>query len=122
MPGHAAPLASGIGFATVDEADRVVADFDDVIGLDRLRFLHLNDSKVPFGANRDRHENLGAGTIGLDGLGALISHPAVQNLAPALEVPGSGDGPDADQLAAARRALDLGWLPGPRGRSYAGPA
>jgi len=100
--------ASGIGFATVDDADRVVAEFDDVIGLDRLQFLHLNDSKVPFGANRDRHENLGAGTIGLDGLGALIGHPALQNLAAALEVPGSGDGPDADQLAAARRALDLG--------------
>jgi deoxyribonuclease-4 len=100
--------ASGIGFATVDDADRVVAEFDDVIGLDRLQFLHLNDSKVPFGANRDRHENLGAGTIGLDGLGALISHPALQDLAAALEVPGSGDGPDADQLAAARRALDLG--------------
>jgi deoxyribonuclease IV len=100
--------ASGIGFATVDDADRVVAAFDDVIGLDRLRFLHLNDSKVPFGANRDRHENIGAGTIGEDGLGALISHPALRDLAAALEVPGSGDGPDADQLAAARRALDLG--------------
>ncbi|HEX4082604.1 MAG TPA: deoxyribonuclease IV, partial [Acidimicrobiales bacterium] len=86
--------ASGIGFATVDEADRAIAAFDDVIGLDRLRFLHLNDSKVPFGANRDRHENLGAGTIGLDGLGALISHPALRDLAAALEVPGSGDGPD----------------------------
>jgi deoxyribonuclease IV len=100
--------ASGVGFATVEEADRVVADFDEVIGLDRLRFVHLNDSKVPFGANRDRHENLGTGTIGLDGLGALISHPALRDLAAVLEVPGAGDGPDAAQLQAARQALAIG--------------
>jgi len=96
--------ASGVGFGTVDEADQVLAHFDDVIGLDRLQFLHLNDSKVPFGANRDRHANIGDGTIGEAALGALISHPALQDLAAALEVPN----PDADQLAAARRALDLG--------------
>jgi deoxyribonuclease-4 len=100
--------ASGIGFGTVEEADRVLADFDDLIGLERLKFLHLNDSKVPFGANRDRHANIGEGVIGEEALGALISHPALSDLAAALEVPGSGDGPDADQLAAARRAFDLG--------------
>lgn len=100
--------ASGVDFATVDAADRVVARFDDVVGLSRLQFVHLNDSKVPFGANRDRHANLGDGTIGEDALGALISHPALQGLAAALEVPGAGHGPDADQLAAARRALARG--------------
>lgn len=100
--------ASGVGFGTVDDADGVVARFDDVVGLGRLKFVHLNDSKVPFGANRDRHANIGDGTIGEAALGALISHPALQHLAAALEVPGSGDGPDADQLAAARRALDDG--------------
>jgi deoxyribonuclease IV len=100
--------ASGVGFATVEEADEVVAAFDAMIGLDRLRCLHLNDSKVPFGANRDRHENIGEGTIGEAGLGALLGHPALQGLAAILEVPGAGDGPRAEDVTAARRALDAG--------------
>jgi len=68
--------ASGIGYASVEEADDVVARFDAVIGLDRLRCLHLNDSKVELGANRDRHANVGEGTIGALHLGLLLSHPA----------------------------------------------
>jgi deoxyribonuclease-4 len=100
--------ASGVSFATLDEADAVVAAFDDTIGLERLRCLHLNDSKVPLGANRDRHENIGAGTIGEAGLGALLGHPALQGLAAMLEVPGAGEGPRAEDVAAARRALAAG--------------
>lgn len=100
--------ASGVGFATVEEADAVVAAFDGTIGLDRLRCLHLNDSKVPFGANRDRHANIGEGTIGSRGLGALLGHPALQGLAAMLEVPGAGDGPRAEDVHAARRALTAG--------------
>jgi deoxyribonuclease-4 len=76
--------------------------------LERLRCLHLNDSKVPLGANRDRHENIGAGTIGEAGLGALLGHPALQGLAAMLEVPGAGEGPRAEDVAAARRALAAG--------------
>jgi deoxyribonuclease-4 len=100
--------ASGVGFATVEEADATLAAFDATVGLDRLRCLHLNDSKVPFGANRDRHENIGDGTIGEAGLGALLGHPALQGLPAVLEVPGAGDGPRAEDVAAARRALDVG--------------
>ncbi len=100
--------ASGTGFATVAEADGVLARFDATIGLDRLRCLHLNDSKVPFGANRDRHENIGEGTIGQAGLAALLGHPALQGLPAMLEVPGAGDGPRAEDVDAARQALALG--------------
>lgn len=100
--------ASGVSFATVEEADGVLATFDEVIGLDRLRCLHLNDSKVPLGANRDRHENVGEGTIGETGLGALLGHPALQGLAAILEVPGDGKGPRASDVAAARQALAVG--------------
>jgi deoxyribonuclease IV len=100
--------ASGVGFATVEEADVAVTAFDDAIGLERLRCLHLNDSKVPFGANRDRHANVGDGTIGARGLGALLGHPALQGLAAMLEVPGAGDGPRAEDVKAARRALATG--------------
>lgn len=100
--------ASGVDFSTVERADEVVAELDAVVGLDRLRCLHLNDSKVPLGANRDRHENIGAGTIGGRALGALLSHPALAELPAMLEVPGAGEGPRAEDLAAARRALASG--------------
>ena len=65
-------------------------------GSSGLRCLHLNDSKVPFGANRDRHENIGEGTIGAEGLSALLGHPGLQGLPAILEVPGDGDGPRAE--------------------------
>ncbi|HWE67431.1 MAG TPA: deoxyribonuclease IV [Acidimicrobiales bacterium] len=100
--------ASGISYASVEEADDIVAQFDAVIGLARLRCLHLNDSKVELGANRDRHENIGEGTIGAEALGNLISHPALVDLPAMLEVPGDGDGARAIDIAAARHALQLG--------------
>ena len=100
--------ASGISYASVEEADAVVASFDAIIGLERLRCLHLNDSKVELGANRDRHENIGDGTIGAPALGALISHPSLVDLPAILEVPGEGDGARASDIQDARRALQLG--------------
>jgi deoxyribonuclease IV len=100
--------ASGIDYTTVEEADEVVAQFDDVIGLERLRCLHLNDSKVGLGENRDRHANVGEGTIGAVALGNLLSHPALIGLPAILEVPGDGDGARASDIAAAHEALQLG--------------
>jgi len=100
--------ASGIPFGTVDEADALVDLIDGTVGMDRLRCLHLNDSKVDFGANRDRHENIGDGTIGADGLAALLGHPALQGLPAILEVPGEGDGPRTEDVASARRVLEAG--------------
>jgi deoxyribonuclease-4 len=100
--------ASGVDYASVDKTDDVVARFDAVVGLDRLRCLHLNDSKVELGANRDRHENVGEGSIGAEGLGVFISHPALVELPAILEVPGDGHGARAEDVAAARSALALG--------------
>jgi deoxyribonuclease-4 len=100
--------ASGISYASVEEADEVMTHFDAIIGLDRLRCLHLNDSKVGLGENRDRHANVGEGTIGAAALGAFLSHPALQGLAAILEVPGDGDGARAADVEAARDALQLG--------------
>jgi deoxyribonuclease-4 len=100
--------ASGISYTSVEEADHVVAEFDAVIGIDRLRCLHLNDSKVELGANRDRHANIGEGTIGATALGLLLSHPALVALPAMLEVPGDGDGARASDIVAARKALELG--------------
>jgi deoxyribonuclease IV len=100
--------ASGIPFATTEDADALVALVEATVGLERLRCLHLNDSKVEFGANRDRHENIGEGTIGAEGLAALLGHPDLQGLAAILEVPGVGDGPRAEDVAKARAVWERG--------------
>jgi deoxyribonuclease-4 len=95
--------ASGISFATPEEASAVVGSLAGTVGLDRLGCLHLNDSKVPFGANRDRHENLGEGYIGADALAALLGEPRLQDTPAVLEVPGSrGKGPGRADLEMAR--------------------
>ena len=57
----------------------LLKEVDGAIGLDRLRALHVNDSKTPLGSNRDRHDNIGDGLMG-EGLGAFLAHPKVQRL------------------------------------------
>ena len=77
--------------------------------MDRLRCLHLNDSKVGFASNRDRHENLGDGEIGEEGLRRFLGHPDLQGLPVILEVPGmDGSGPDLENMARARRLHEEG--------------
>jgi deoxyribonuclease-4 len=100
--------ASGIPFATVDDADALIELIEDTVGMARLRCMHLNDSKVEFGGNKDRHENIGDGTIGADGLAALLGHPALQSVPAILEVPGEGDGPRTEDVTAARAVLEAG--------------
>ena len=96
----------------VDVTDRAVLDaklgeLDAAIGIERLRALHLNDSKTALGSNRDRHDNLGEGEIG-EGLATFLGHPRVQHLGAYLEVPGGGDGPRSEDIEAARRLHELG--------------
>ncbi len=101
---------------TVEESEALVQVIDRTVGLGRLQCLHLNDSKVDFGANRDRHANIGEGTIGADGLATLLGHPSLQGLPAILEVPGDGSGPRAEDVETARKiwqaGLDL-WRPNP---------
>jgi deoxyribonuclease-4 len=105
--------ASGVPFGTLEEADDLVALVVETVGLDRLQCLHLNDSKVAFGANRDRHENIGDGTIGAEALAALLGHPDLQGLPAILEVPGDGDGPRKEDVAMARKV----WANGVKRRA-----
>jgi deoxyribonuclease-4 len=94
---------SGVDVTDRAVLDRLIDDFDERIGLDRLRALHANDAKAPLGSNRDRHDNIGEGMIG-DGLGVFLAHPSFQDLPVVLEVPGAdGSGPNADELAKLRR-------------------
>jgi deoxyribonuclease IV len=100
--------ASGLGFGSPAEADELVLSFDKTIGLSKLGCLHLNDSKVPFGARRDRHANVGDGAIGEKALGCLLAHPALRDQVAIMEVPGDGHGPRLQDIRAARRALRSG--------------
>jgi deoxyribonuclease IV len=100
--------ASGTSFVTIEETEALVEVIDRTVGLGRLQCLHLNDSKVDFGANRDRHANIGEGTIGADGLATLLGHPALQGLPAILEVPGDGSGPRAEDVETARKIWEAG--------------
>ncbi len=82
----------------------MVDDFDAKVGLDRLRCLHVNDSKVPLGSNRDRHANLGEGELGRGGLRPFLSEPRFEELPALIETPGpDGKGPDRKEVRLAKR-------------------
>jgi deoxyribonuclease-4 len=95
-------FVSGVDVTDRAALDEVVDSLGDAIGLERLRCLHVNDSKAPLGSNRDRHENILDGLMG-EGLGTFLAHPAFQGLPAILEVAGPDNrGPNADELRKTR--------------------
>lgn len=105
-------FASGYPVHEDGGIDRVLDEFDRIVGIAHLRCVHLNDSMTDFGSNRDRHENIGDGQIGEDGFRRILGHPALQGLPGILEVPGlEGNGPDRVNMDRIRRlhreGLDL---------------
>lgn len=80
------------GYDIVNELDRVLDEFDRTIGLERLKAIHLNDSKNPLGAHKDRHEKIGEGYIGTAAFERIINHPALKDLPFYLETPNELDG------------------------------
>lgn len=80
------------GYDIVNDLDGVLEEFDKIIGLDRLKAIHLNDSKMPFASNKDRHEKIGFGTIGLEAIINIINHPKLRHLPFYLETPNELDG------------------------------
>ena len=75
------------GYDIVHDLDGVLDEFDRVIGLERLKAVHLNDSKNPCGAHKDRHEQIGKGYIGLEALMRVVNHPTLKHLPFELETP-----------------------------------
>ncbi len=75
------------GYDIRGDLDGVLAEFDQVIGLRRLKALHLNDSKNPFASHKDRHEVLGQGSLGLETFRAIVNHPALRDKPMILETP-----------------------------------
>jgi deoxyribonuclease-4 len=75
------------GYDIVNDLDGVLAEFDRVIGLERLKALHLNDSKNPFASHKDRHECLGRGALGEETFRRIVNHPRLQDKPMILETP-----------------------------------
>lgn len=75
------------GYDLVNDLDGVLEEFDKVIGLEKLKAIHLNDSMNPLGSHKDRHQKLGEGTLGLEALARIVNHPALRDLPFYLETP-----------------------------------
>ena len=80
------------GYDVVNNLDGVLDEFDKIIGLDRLKAIHLNDSKNPFESHKDRHEKIGEGSIGVDAFERIINNDRLKNLPFYLETPNELDG------------------------------
>ena len=80
------------GYDIVNDLDGVLDEFDRVIGLDRLKTIHLNDSMMPFGKNKDRHAGIGEGEIGMKALLEVVNHPKLRDIPFFLETPYDDEG------------------------------
>ncbi|MBE6562694.1 MAG: deoxyribonuclease IV [Ruminococcaceae bacterium] len=83
---------SDAGYDIAGDPDAVFAEFDRIVGLDRLKAIHINDSKNPLGAHKDRHEKIGDGFLGIEGFDKIINCKAVKHLPFYLETPNEVDG------------------------------
>lgn len=79
------------GYNIVEDFDGVLEQFDKIIGIDRLKVLHINDSKNERGMRKDRHENIGFGHIGFQALNYIVHHPQLSNVPKILETPYVGE-------------------------------
>jgi deoxyribonuclease-4 len=84
------------GYDIVHDLDGVLAEFDRIIGLDKLCALHINDSKNPFASHKDRHECLGKGSLGLDAFRKIVNHPLLKDKPMILETPNELPGYSAE--------------------------
>jgi len=91
------------GYDIVNDLEGVLSEFDRIVGLDRLKAIHINDSKNALGSHKDRHETIGNGSIGLDAMVRIINHPKLRTLPFYLETPNELPGYEAEiaQLRAA---------------------
>ncbi len=92
------------GYKIAENVNAVIDEFDRVIGIDRLKAIHLNDSKNPLGARKDRHETIGNGHLTLDSIIKIISHPVISKLPICLETPNELDG-YAKEIALLKEAV-----------------
>ncbi|HEY3057394.1 MAG TPA: deoxyribonuclease IV [Chloroflexota bacterium] len=97
-------FASGYDLRVDDGIERALDEIEQFMGLDRLRLIHANDSKVDLGSAVDRHENIGHGVLGEDAFVRMLAHPKLRDLPWILEVPGlDGKGPDLPNVQTLKR-------------------
>jgi deoxyribonuclease-4 len=106
---------AGYDISSEEDALQVLQQFEEVAGLDRLKVLHLNDTRMALGSHRDVHARLGEGMIGADGLQAILNHPRLAHIAVLMETPIKKDERDkedwqhdAGEIAKAKRLLHQG--------------
>ncbi len=80
------------GYDIVNDLDGVLEEFDKVVGLHKLQAIHINDSKNPLGARKDRHEKIGEGSLGIETFERIVNYPVLQNIPMYLETPNELDG------------------------------
>jgi deoxyribonuclease-4 len=97
-------LASGFDIRTPEALTEVIDECVEVVGLERLEALHVNDSQIPLGGNRDRHAAFGKGELGKAGLATFLSEPRFESLPALIETGSTGKAPD---LPAVRLAKEL---------------
>ncbi len=91
--------AASFDLTTGAKLDKFLGDFDKIVGLNNLELIHANDSKDPLGSLRDRHENIGQGTVGMSVFKGLLNHPVTRKLPFIIETPGfDNKGPDKQNL------------------------
>lgn len=76
------------GYDIVNDFDGFLTEFDQTIGLEKLKVAHINDSKTPFASHKDRHANIGRGSLGLEALRRIVHHPVLADIPLILETPG----------------------------------
>ena len=99
-------FAAGYAIHTAEGLEETVASFNRLVGLEHLRLIHLNDSKVPFGSRVDRHWHIGQGHIGSDAFRRIIMHPRLRDVPFILETPKTSEEEDRRNLATVRRLAD----------------
>jgi len=105
-------FAAGYPIHVPGGLDEIIDELRRLLLFDRIGLIHLNDSRTPFAAKRDQHENLGQGHIGLEALATVVRHPALRHIPFVLEVPGiEGHGPDATMVALAKSLRAPGSKP-----------
>jgi len=91
-------LAAGYNIATAQGLEQTLADADRILGLRHVGVIHANDSRMPFGSRRDRHENIGEGYIGKTGFRRILAHPKLRSKPFILETPVEEEGDDRRNL------------------------
>lgn len=94
------------GYDIVNELDKVLKEFDSIIGLDRLKALHLNDSRNPFESHKDRHEKIGEGYIGMEAFKNIVNHDRLKKLPMYLETPNELEGYKKEIALLRKEVLD----------------